>query len=415
MVTAAASSFERLWSQLQPLGRNRVTGGYARFAWTRTDAELREWFAAACAERGLEVTEDRAGNQWGWLGDPDATPGVVLGSHLDSVPDGGAFDGPLGVVSALAAVDALRASGVRPDLPVGVVNFADEEGARFGVACAGSRLLTGALDADRARALVDGEGVSLAEAWRAAGRNPEAMGADPDALRRVGCFVELHIEQGRALAVADGDGEAADPRRAVGIGTSIWPHGRWRLELPGEANHAGTTRLVDRRDALLALASVVTATRTYAAELGCVATVGKVSVEPGAVNAVPSRATAWLDARGADEDAVRATVQRVRSAAAALGGVTAEESWTPPTRFDPGLVSTLRGILPDAPLLDTGAGHDAGVLAGAGIPTAMLFVRNPTGISHSPREHARVRDCHDGLAALTAVASGLCTRKDPSS
>ena len=113
---------------------------------------LREWFAGEAAARGLALTTDRAGNQWAWWGDPDATPGVVTGSHLDSVPGGGAFDGPLGVVSGFAALDALRATGVSPGRPLGIANFVDEEGARFGVACAGSRLITGALDADKAPA-----------------------------------------------------------------------------------------------------------------------------------------------------------------------------------------------------------------------------------------------------------------------
>ena len=407
------SDFTRMWSVLEPIGRDAGTGGYRRFAWTAVDHELREWFAAECASRGLHVTEDRAGNQWGWWGDPDVTPGVVIGSHLDSVPDGGAFDGPLGVVSALATVDALRAGGVTPDVPIGVVNFVDEEGARFGIACAGSRIITGALPAARALALTDADGTTLAEAWRTAGRHPGTLGPDPEALRRVAAFVELHVEQGKALALApDGSEDLSDPSRAVAIGTGIWPHGRWRIDIPGEANHAGTTRLEDRHDAMLGLAGVVQASRTYAAQRGCVATIGKVRVEPGGVNAIASHVTAWLDARGADEAAVRATVADVEREAGGVGAVTVEESWTPPTTFDADLVSRLSGILPTAPHLATGAGHDAGILAAHGVPTAMLFVRNPTGISHSPAEHAELADCEDGVVALTAVVAGLCRRKD---
>lgn len=415
------TGFDRLWSDLQPVGRDGGTGGYRRYAWTRTDADLREWFAGECAARGLDVTEDRAGNQWAWWGDPDADgPGVAIGSHLDSVPDGGAFDGPLGVVSALAVVDALRAAGRAPSRPLAVVNFVDEEGARFGVACAGSRLITGQLTADRARGLRDADGVTMAEAWQAAGRDPRTMGADPEAVRRVGAFVELHVEQGKALALApDGTDDPTATGRAVAIGTDIWPHGRWRVDLPGEANHAGTTRLEDRRDAMLSLASLVSHTRRYAAGLGCVATVGKVVVEPGGVNAIASHVTAWLDARGADEGAVRETVERILSSARELGGTHEEESWTATTAFDTDLVSRLSGILPDAPLLGTGAGHDAGVLATAGVPSAMLFVRNPTGISHSPVEFAETVDCHRGVEALTDVVNELCQtddieQKDPS-
>ncbi len=431
---AATSAFDRMWAALAPVGREPSTGGYRRFAWTRTDHDLREWFAGECAARGLDLVVDRAGNQWAWWGDPDAAPGraVVIGSHLDSVPDGGAFDGPLGVVSALATVDALRAAGVVPGRPLAVVNFVDEEGARFGVACAGSRIITGALGADRALGLTDTDGVTMAEAWRAAGRDPRGLGADPETLRRIGCFVELHVEQGRALALSpDGEGDGGDGgdggsrsrsgdvdagpvERAVAVGTDIWPHGRWRIDVPGEANHAGTTRLDDRHDAVLGLAAVVQSARAHARRHGCVATVGKLAVEPGGVNAIAGRATAWLDARGADEAAVRATVDGIRDeAATSWGATTREESWTPTTAFDPALVERIARALPGAPRLGTGAGHDAGILAAHGISSAMLFVRNPTGVSHSPAEWARPDDCHHGVMALTTVVTDLLDATAP--
>jgi N-carbamoyl-L-amino-acid hydrolase len=347
--------------------------------------------------------EDRAGNLWAWWGDPDADgPGVVLGSHLDSVPDGGAFDGPLGVVSALAAVDALRERGVRPARPLGVALFGDEEGARFGVACAGSRLLTGAMTPDRARGLTDGDGVSMAEALARAGRDPDHLGRDPEALRRVGVFVELHVEQGRGLDQLG---------RAVAVGTGIWPHGRWRVELPGEANHAGTTALDDRRDPMIAFASVVLAARGAAAWHDALATCGKVTVVPNGVNAVPSRVTAWLDARAPRADAARAVVEEVTGVVGVYGGTVTEESWTDRTTFDPTLAAHLSVLLGTSgqpvPRLATGAGHDAGILAAAGVSTAMLFVRNPTGVSHAPTEHAERDDCLAGVAALADVAADL--------
>jgi len=129
-------TFDGMWSAIEPVGRDARTGGYRRYAWTEHDAALREWFAGEAAARGLDLVTDRAGNQWAWWGDPDTAvaagrPGVVIGSHLDSVPDGGAFDGPLGVVSALAVVDALKAKGFVPSRPIAVANFVDEEGARF--------------------------------------------------------------------------------------------------------------------------------------------------------------------------------------------------------------------------------------------------------------------------------------------
>jgi beta-ureidopropionase / N-carbamoyl-L-amino-acid hydrolase len=385
-----SGGFDRMWADLAPVGRHPGTGGYRRFAWTREDAVLREWFRGEASTRGMEVVTDRAGNLWAWTADPDtAGPGLVVGSHLDSVPDGGAFDGPLGVVSAFAALDLLDRATLRR--PVGVACFADEEGARFGVACAGSRLLTGVLDPYRARSLTDDDGTTMAEALSAAGSDPNVLGRDDEALRRVGTFLELHVEQGRALDAP------------VGVASSIWPHGRWRLDLRGRADHSGTTRLADRDDPMLTLAAVVLEARAAAERRGALATVGKVRVEPNGVNAIPSAVTAWRDARGPAEDAVRALVADVGSVA---GTVPVEESWTPDTRFDPQLRDRLATLL-EAPVLPTGAGHDAGILSAAGIPTAMLFVRNPTGVSHSPAEHAEPADCHAGVAALARAIDAL--------
>jgi N-carbamoyl-L-amino-acid hydrolase len=395
-----AGTFEQLWSAIADIGRDPTTGGYRRFAWTEADLRMRDWFSGQCSARGLDLVEDRMGNQWAWWGDPDrsTTGGIVTGSHLDSVPDGGAFDGPLGVVSGLLAIDRLRSNGYTPRRPIAVVNFVDEEGARFGVSCAGSRMITGVLSADRARALPDADGVTMAEAMRAAGRRPEHLGPDPEALARVGAFVELHVEQGRGLI---------DLGRAVGVGSGLWAHGRWRIEIPGEANHAGTTRLSDRRDAVIDCAHAVLATRAAAEAHGSLATIGKISIQPGGVNAIAGSATAWLDARAAGEPALRATVAQIEDEVDSSGAVVTEESWTPQTAFDDALVGTLASLLDGAPVMSTGAGHDAGILANAGVPAAMIFVRNPTGVSHSPAEWAEPEDCLAGVAALTVVLAEL--------
>jgi N-carbamoyl-L-amino-acid hydrolase len=214
-------------------------------------------------------------------------------------------------------------------------------------------------------------------------------------LARIGTFVELHVEQGRALV---------DTGAAVGVASSIWPHGRWRLDLPGQANHAGTTRLTDRDDPMLRLAAAVLAARESAQRHGAVATVGKVDVHPGGTNAIPSLARVWLDARGGDEATVRAVVDAVGTAA---GADPVEESWSPEVTFDAPLRDSVAALLGGAPVLPTGAGHDAGILAGAGVPTAMLFVRNPTGVSHSPAEHAEPDDCRAGVEALATVLTDL--------
>ncbi|MFF3273366.1 allantoate amidohydrolase [Streptomyces chrestomyceticus] len=419
---AAGPSFHEMWRDLAPIGRHSGTGGYRRFAWTGADADCRAWFEAQARARGLAYEQDRNGNQWAWLGATsaaDVAPGeaVVTGSHLDSVPDGGAFDGPLGVVSSFAALDELRRRGAEPAKPLAIVNFGDEEGARFGLACVGSRLSAGQLTVEAAHELRDGDGVTLPQAMERAGHDPDAIGPDPDRLARIGAFVELHVEQGRALDLT------GDP---VGIASAIWPHGRWRFDFHGEANHAGTTRLADRRDPMLTYAATVLAARENAELAGALATFGKISVEPNGVNAIPSMVRGWLDSRAADQETLDTVVAAVERAAAERGardGVdvrVTRESFTPVIEFGHALRDELAKILTHAadrrpggarevPVLGTGAGHDAGILS-ATVPTAMLFVRNPTGVSHSPAERAAEDDCIAGVTALADVLEGLACR-----
>lgn len=388
-----------MFQALAGIGRDARTGGYRRDAWSPPELELRDWFRQEAAARGLDLHEDRNGNLWAWWGDPDAAPGVVTGSHLDSVRDGGAFDGPLGVVSAFQAVDLLRAGGFQPARPLGLVCFSDEEGARFGVPCVGSRLLTGVLPAERARGLTDDRGGTLAEAMRAAGRDPAALGRDDETLARIDAFVELHIEQGRALT------------EPVGVAAAIHPHGRWRFDFHGKADHAGTTALADRLDPMLDYARAVLAARQAAERLGVLATFGKVRVHPNNANAIPALVSAWLDARGPSEAAVHRLVAELSEGHQSQGHQVVCESWTPevafPRRLRDRIAAIIGGPAP-APVLPTGAGHDAGILAAAGVPSAMLFVRNPTGISHSPAEFAEPDDCAAGVTALAAVLADLC-------
>ena len=402
--------FAGLWDSLLPAGRDPGTGGYRRYAFTDADRQCREWFSDHAFERSMRLQADRDSNLWAWWDRPGGGAAVVTGSHLDSVPDGGAFDGPLGVVSGFAAVDLLRSRGFEPVRPIAVAAFTEEEGGRFGLACLGSRLLTGATDPAAARELRDGDGVTLAEAMTSAGFDPSAIGPDEELLGRVAAYVELHIEQGSAL-----DGLGA----AVGVAAGIWPHGRWRFDFTGRADHAGTTRLPDRRDPMLPYAATVLAAREAAAAHGALATFGKVTAEPGAANAISSAVHAWLDARAADEGVLRVLVGHVEAAAAeaaAVHGVEVavrRESFTPAVSFDPALRARLAAALTasgiSAPALPTGAGHDAGILA-ARLPTAMLFVRNPSGVSHSPAEHADQADCEAGVVALAAVLEELAGR-----
>jgi beta-ureidopropionase / N-carbamoyl-L-amino-acid hydrolase len=393
-----------LWESLVPIGRDERTGGYRRFAWTRADLACREWFRSAALERSLQFAVDGNGYLWAWWDEPGAGA-VVTGSHLDSVPDGGAFDGALGVFSAFAAIDLLRERSFTPSRPIGVVAFVDEEGARFGIPCTGSRLLTGSLDPRRIGQLRDADGVTMAEAMTAAGIDPAGMGRDREALARMHAFVELHIEQGRALVDRDAP---------VALATSIWPHGRWRLDIQGEANHAGTTHLDDRRDAVMTLSGIVAGARDAAVATVALATVGRVAVEPNGTNTVASCVHAWLDARAPDGETLMRLVERIestarRSAAQDRTTVTiSQESYSAPVEFDPSLLDRIQRVLGDVPAISTGAGHDAGVVA-AEVPTAMMFVRNPTGISHSPAEFATEEDCAAGVDALASALESLAS------
>ena len=225
-------------------------------------------------------------------------------------------------------------------------------------------------------------------------------GALPDLAGRVHALVELHIEQGRALEVP------------VGVASAIWPHGRWRFEFTGHGDHAGTTRMADRRDPMLTFAYTVLAANKEARLAGAHATMGRVEVAPNATNAIPSRVRGWLDARAADtptlDTLVEAVIRRATERAGRDGTrVTAtSESVSPEVAFDGPLARRLAKLLGDVPILPTGAGHDAGVLS-AHVPTAMLFVRNPTGVSHSPAEHAEAEDCEAGIEALSTVLQDL--------
>jgi N-carbamoyl-L-amino-acid hydrolase len=402
-------TFEQMWRELTPIGLDPVTGGYRRSPFGSAERECVAWYVAEARRRGLELVEDGQGNAIAWwkparVTKPGATKrgGILIGSHLDSVDNGGAFDGPLGVVSSFAALDLLEAGGFEPARPIGVAMFVEEEGSRFGVACLGSRLATGLTTPETAADLRDAEGVFLLDAMASAGLEPKL--GPSTMLDDVAAFVELHVEQGRDLV---------DRGRPVAVASASWAHGRWRFDFAGEPNHAGATRMEDRHDPMLTYAMTALAANKQARLSESRATFGRMTVAPNVTNAIPELVRAWLDARGpnsAQVDAlVDAIIRQARERASRDGTkltVTAE-SVTPTVDFDVPLSLRLAAMLGDAPVIPTGAGHDAGVLQLSGIPSAMLFVRNPTGVSHSPEEFAAVGDCLAGVEALAIVLSEL--------
>ncbi|MBU2697581.1 allantoate amidohydrolase [Pimelobacter sp. 30-1] len=383
-----------MWRDLAPVGRSASSGGYFRQPWHSAELELRAWFREAATARGLELEEDPFGNLVAWWG-PESADKVLTGSHLDSVLDGGAYDGPLGVVSSFAALDLMRERGVEPTRRLGVSAFVEEEGSRFGRACLGSRLAVGATTWADAAELTDRDGVRLGDVIE---------GGTSTLLDGVATYVELHVEQGRGLIDLDAP---------VGVHNAIWPHGRYRYDIAGRADHAGTTRMEDRADPMLTYAMTALAANKQARLSGQRATFGRIDVRPNGTNAVPSHVTAWLDARAESDDALAALVAAVEKQAVERAGrdgttvTVTPESVSGEVAFDVALRDELAALLGGVPVLPTQAGHDAGILQDAGIPTAMLFVRNPSGVSHSPYESAETADCLAGVEALADALTGL--------
>lgn len=393
-----------LLAEISDVGRDPKRGGYSRHAFDAGETELRTWFVERAGRLGLDVETDRNGNIWAWWGTP-GPDAVVTGSHLDSVPGGGAFDGPLGVASALDAVEILQAKGFHPAKPFAVVVFAEEEGGRFGVPCLGSRLLTGTIDADKARGLRDPDGVTFAEAAAKTGLDPERVGRDSERLGLIGRFLELHVEQGRGLI---------DLGSPVAVGNTVIAHGRWRFSFQGQGNHAGATLIGDRRDPMIPAAETVLAVRRLAkATADARATVGRLVPVPGGTNVIASTVDFWLDARvpGTSTPELVAEIAKAAEEAAREEGcqvTVSRESYSDDVIFDDTLRRDLGTWLGGPPELPTGAGHDAAILAGF-VPSGMLYVRNPTGISHSPEEFSEADDVDHGARALADVLEKLST------
>jgi allantoate deiminase len=361
-----------------------------RFA-TPAMREANELVGGWMREAGLEVRIDAAGNLIGRREGGPRT--LMLGSHLDTVIDAGRYDGPLGVVGAIAVVERL------PELPfaVEVVGFSDEEGVRYPTAFLGSTALAGSFRPEWLE-LRDADGVSLAEALRQFGGDPDQIAARDDLLG----YCELHIEQGPVL----------ERRGApVGVVTAITGQTQAELTFRGEAGHAGTVPMGDRRDALAAAAEWMLAAEAVAGDV--VATVGRIAVEPGARNVIPGEAWLTLDVRHTDDAVRRQAVAGLRSEAervAAGRGVEVDwdergETAAVPTSAE--LTERLAAAVgPRAEMLPSGAGHD-GVAMAAVAPIAMLFVRCERGISHNPAEAVAEADVAVALDVLERFVRSL--------
>ncbi|MDF9298240.1 hydantoinase/carbamoylase family amidase [Geobacillus stearothermophilus] len=394
---------ERLWQRLMELREvgKKPSGGVTRLSFTAEERRAKDFVASYMREAGLSVYEDAAGNLIGRKegANPDA-PVVLVGSHLDSVYNGGCFDGPLGVLAGVEVVQAMNEHGVVTHHPIEVVAFTDEEGARFRFGTIGSRAMAGMLPQE-ALERRDAEGISLAEAMKQAGLDPDRL---PQAARKPGtvkAYVELHIEQGRVLE------EAGLPVGLVtGIAGLIWV----KFTIEGKAEHAGATPMSLRRDPMAAAAQIIAIIEEEARRTGTtVGTVGQLHVYPGGINVIPERVEFVLDLRDlkaevrdqvwnaiaaraetiAKERNVRLTTERLQEMAPVLCSdevKRAAEAACQKLGYPPFW-------------LPSGAAHD-GVQLAPICPIGMIFVRSQDGVSHSPAEWSTKEDCAAGAEVL---------------
>lgn len=385
-------------------------GGVTRYAYSPAEQAATAAVAGWMREAGLEVRHDAVGNLFGRLPGRRPGPAVLTGSHLDSVPNGGHFDGPAGVLAALEAVQALREAGLEPELPVEVVSFIGEEGSRFPWGLLGSSFVAGTFPMERFDAMVDRDGVPLRQAMAAYGADPgaAAAGAAAAAPGAYAAYLELHIEQAGALEAAG---------LPAGIVTGIAGMRQLRGRIVGRAEHAGACPMHLRRDALVAAAHLVGFAERVALESDPAtrATVGMIAARPGAVNVIPGEAELSFDVRDLDAGRRDAAVARIRAefegicAARGLRGELVEEHVSPPVPCAPELIQILSeaaaaGGVP-VMTLPSGAVHDGANMARL-CPVAMIFVRSRDGISHSPAEFSTLED----IAAATRILAGAIRR-----
>ena len=387
-ITIDHELYRRLFAGVNEQGYS--PDGWTRAPWTPELRAAEQLVIDAAVAGGMVCEHDPAGNLW--ITDPNAPADglVAVGSHLDTVPKGGAFDGVLGVVGGLVAVLALRAAGVPNVERLAVISFADEEGSRFNTPCFGSRTMVGTFG-DEVADMQDKDGISIRDVGPK--RPADAAGLQ----RRIAAYFEIHVEQGLAL----------DPAEiSLGIATSLSARGRWEWQVVGEANHAGTTPMAGRRDALVRAAEFVLAVqRTAVAHDGAVATVGRITPWPGGTNVIPGRCSGTLDVRALNNATRDAVVQALVEEFSDF--VIERKSTDDAAIFDPALIANLHAAAKELGVssmdLPSYAGHDAGTLALAGVPSVMIFTRSPNGISHNPAEHSDESVCLESIAVLAAA------------
>jgi N-carbamoyl-L-amino-acid hydrolase len=391
---------ERLWDDLMETAKIGVTpkGGICRLTLTDLDRTVRDWFKAKTMTLGCTVTVDDMGNMFARReGQRADIPPIAIGSHLDTQPTGGKFDGALGVLAALEALRTLVKAGYETFAPIEVVNWTNEEGARFAPAMMASGVFAGVFARDWAAGRADRSGETFGAALEAIGyRGPERCGN-----HKLSAFFELHIEQGPYLEAGNKD---------VGIVTSVQAMRWYEVTITGQDSHAGTTPMPRRHDALLAAARLVETVNAAArAGKSAVGTVGLLEVRPGAPNVIPGEVFAMIDIRDPDPavlDRMEADIAAAARKAEAELGVTVEVKniWTqPPQAFDADCVAAVRKAAEVSGYssrdMISGAGHDAAYIARVA-PAAMIFVPCKNGISHNEAEYSSKEQCAAGAQVL---------------
>lgn len=405
MLTVDGDRFRERFERYSEVGATDG-GGLHRLALTDADKRVRDLFRSDLEERGLDVRVDPVGNIFGRRAgtEPDADP-VLVGSHLDSQPYGGRFDGQLGVLAALEAIDVLDDEGIETRRPIEVVDWTNEEGSRFPHAMLGSAVFTGTTDLDTALGLTDQDGKRLGDELERIGYAGDRSVAPFD----VHAYLELHVEQGPTLDEHD---------TSVGVVDGVFGMAWLRVTVHGETDHAGPTPMHTRRDAMAAAADAVSEINDLPNRLSpdAIATVGEFGVEPNSVNVIPDTAEFTVDVRSFDADVVQEAVEEVESelrAACDRHGTTfeVEEMWRiPPTDFSPHVREVLDATASDLDVdyeqLVSGAGHDAKYVDEVA-PTAMVFVPSVDGKTHNEGEFTDWEDCVAGANVLANAALRL--------
>jgi allantoate deiminase len=395
----------RIGERFLSIARIGVTaeGGSCRIGYSEEERQAKELIKKWMSEAGLEVKEDAAGNVTGRLtGKEDELPAIMSGSHIDSVPNGGHFDGVLGVLTILEVIEAWKETDYQPIRPFEVVVFSDEEGSQFNAGLTGSKAMMGEIDLAELSSLRDHEGVSFEEVIRKDGLLMDGFVEAAREHKELAAFVEIHIEQGKQLEKYN---------EPVGIVTGIAGQVGLEFSFKGMAGHAGNTPMAGRQDALVAASDFILSIRSLPekASASAVATVGRLHVFPNGSNVIPGEVRLSVDIRDIYPDTLGNLVSSVINEAERIAGNhNIQTDWVETLKTDPVPIQKQMQELQAESLLKnqiqpvyipSGAGHDAMVL-GEHLPIAMFFVRSKDGISHHPDEWSSLNDCVMGVHVL---------------